>query len=67
MALPVENYFALVSSSGIVCLTMVTNNVAGPEISVGPAIILGSFQQQNFYVEYDLKNDRFGFRPQSCK
>ncbi|XP_062112543.1 probable aspartyl protease At4g16563 [Humulus lupulus] len=67
MAFPVENYFALVSGSGIVCLTMVTNNVAGPEISAGPAIILGSFQQQNFYVEYDLKNDRFGFRPQSCK
>lgn len=67
MALPFPNYFALVSSSGIVCLTVVTNGAVGPEFSAGPAVILGSFQQQNFYVEYDLKNERFGFRRQSCK
>ncbi|KAM5559362.1 putative aspartyl protease [Rosa sericea] len=67
MALPLNNYFALVTSGGVVCLTIVTDGVAGPSVASGPAIILGNFQQQNFYVEYDLEHDRFGFRKQSCK
>ena len=32
----------------------------------GPAIILGSFQQQNYLVEYDLEKERLGFRRQPC-
>lgn len=67
MALPLSNYFSLVTSSGVVCLTIVTDGVVGPDMAVGPAVILGSFQQQNFYVEYDLENERFGFRKQICK
>ncbi|PON70082.1 Aspartic peptidase [Parasponia andersonii] len=67
MALPLNNYFALVTSSGIVCLTVVTSNGGiGRDLTAGPAIILGNFQQQNFHIEYDLKNERFGFRRQSC-
>jgi hypothetical protein len=67
MKLPVENYFSLVGEGDVACLTVVTDGVAAPERSGGPAIILGNYQQQNFNVEYDLENDRFGFGPQSCQ
>ncbi|CAJ2632270.1 unnamed protein product [Trifolium pratense] len=67
MKLPVENYFSLVGEGDVVCLTFVTDGVSAPERSGGPAIILGNYQQQNFNVEYDLENDRFGFGPQSCQ
>lgn len=67
MALPVANYFSLVTDSGIICLTLVTDNVVGSAVTGGPAIVLGNYQQQNFYIEYDLENERFGFRRQSCK
>ncbi|KAL6145486.1 hypothetical protein ACLB2K_056172 [Fragaria x ananassa] len=67
MAMPFNNYFALVTSDGVVCLTIVTDGVAGPGVAAGPAVILGNFQQQNFYVEYDLERERFGFKKQSCK
>ncbi|KAL2323024.1 hypothetical protein Fmac_027403 [Flemingia macrophylla] len=62
MRLPVANYFSLVGESDVACLTVVSDDVAG-----GPAVILGNYQQQNFYVEYDLENQRFGFRSQSCE
>jgi len=65
MALPLSNYFSLVDS-GVICLTIVSDNVAGPGIGGGPAIILGNYQQRNFYVEFDLENEKFGFKQQSC-
>ncbi|KAI4300575.1 hypothetical protein L6164_033937 [Bauhinia variegata] len=67
MTLPLTNYFSLVGKSASACLTIVTDNVVAPPMNGGPAIILGNFQQQDFYVEYDLENERLGFRPQSCK
>ncbi|MCL7037878.1 hypothetical protein MKW94_027403 [Papaver nudicaule] len=67
MELPLANYFSLVGNSQVVCLTIVTNNADSTRgVSNGPSIILGNFQQQNFYVEYDLENERFGFRQQTC-
>jgi hypothetical protein len=27
---------------------------------------LGNYQQRNFHVEFDLKNERFGFKQQNC-
>ncbi|XP_030924968.1 probable aspartyl protease At4g16563 [Quercus lobata] len=65
MELPVVNYFVPVDvgNSSLVCLTIMTGSTVD---SVGPAIVLGNTQQQNFYVEFDLKNDRFGFRKQTC-
>uniref|UniRef100_A0A2P2Q5H4 Pepsin A n=1 Tax=Rhizophora mucronata TaxID=61149 RepID=A0A2P2Q5H4_RHIMU len=65
MELPLTNYFAI-AGDGVVCLTIVTNNLAGPGAVSGPAIILGNFQQQNFYIEYDVQNNRFGFKQQRC-
>ena len=67
MKLPLANYVAFLGGDEIVCLTIVTDGVAGKDFSGGPSIILGNFQQQNFYVEYDLRNERLGFRQQSCK
>ncbi|XP_061338026.1 probable aspartyl protease At4g16563 [Gastrolobium bilobum] len=68
MALPVANYFSLFGDAEVACLIIVSDGgAAGPARAGGPAIILGNYQQQNFYVEYDLENERFGFRPQSCK
>lgn len=67
LALPFVNYFALAGNTSVVCLTIVTDGVISPQQAGGPAVIFGNFQQQNFYVEYDLENERLGFRPQSCK
>lgn len=61
MALPVENYFALVDNE-LLCLILTTDNAVGG----GPAIVLGDFQLQNYYLEFDLANDRFGFAKQKC-
>lgn len=61
--LPVENYFAVAGDGSAVCLTVVTHR----EAYGGPAIILGNFQMQNYYVEYDLRNQRLGFKQQLCK
>ncbi|XP_041024262.1 probable aspartyl protease At4g16563 [Juglans microcarpa x Juglans regia] len=67
LILPAVNYFALAGNLSVVCLTIVTDNSSGLGSTGGPAIIFGSFQQQNFYVEYDLENERLGFRQQNCK
>ncbi|EYU26753.1 hypothetical protein MIMGU_mgv1a026671mg [Erythranthe guttata] len=69
MALPLENYFIAVSDGGksFVCLTAVTDDtLLGPELVGGPSVILGNFLMQNFHVEFDLRNERFGFRQQYC-
>ncbi|GLT94779.1 hypothetical protein SLE2022_125020 [Rubroshorea leprosula] len=66
MTLPLENYFAIVADKSVVCLTIITDSGIGSQISSGPAIILGSFQQQNYYVEYDLANKRLGFVKRNC-
>ncbi|XP_060169910.1 probable aspartyl protease At4g16563 [Lycium barbarum] len=65
MALPLANYFSIVGENDVICLTMLTDSRI--ESSTGPSIILGNFQMQNFFVEFDLKNDKFGFRNQECK
>ncbi|CAB4319952.1 unnamed protein product [Prunus armeniaca] len=63
MALPLENYVAPAGGK-VLCFTILSDN--GPVISSGPSIILGSFQMQNYHVEYDLQNERFGFKQQEC-
>ncbi|XP_057954185.1 probable aspartyl protease At4g16563 [Malania oleifera] len=63
MVLPVENYFWFYGE--VACMTLVTDDVF--QMGQGPSIILGNYQQQNFYMEYDLKNERFGFRKQNCE
>lgn len=64
MRLPVENYF-VVADAEAVCLAIVSDGAAG-QGAVGPSIIIGSFQQQNYYMLYDLARERLGFRRQNC-
>ncbi|OMO82540.1 Peptidase A1 [Corchorus capsularis] len=65
MKLPTANYFSFVSAT-VACLMIVTDSQGDYYNRFGPAIILGNFQQQNYYVEFDLANDRFGFAERSC-
>ncbi|KAE8689944.1 hypothetical protein F3Y22_tig00110930pilonHSYRG00037 [Hibiscus syriacus] len=66
MVLPLTNYFSFVGDDTVVCLMVITDNVVDQGSHGGPAIILGSFQQQNYYIEFDLANDRFGFAKKRC-
>jgi len=69
VALPLENYFVEIDG-GAACLAVVTDGgVGGGEGGAGqsgPAVVLGNFQMQNYYLEYDLGNERLGFRQQLC-
>ncbi|CAI0544070.1 unnamed protein product [Linum tenue] len=65
MVLPVENYFTYVGSGEVACLAVVTDGMEEGS-GGGPSVILGNFQMQNFRVEYDLANQRFGFKQQPC-
>ncbi|CAI0391162.1 unnamed protein product [Linum tenue] len=65
MKLPVTNYFVL-AGDGAICFTIVSDNVVGTGLRGGPAIILGNYQQRDYYIEYDLEKERFGFKRQVC-
>ncbi|GFP96030.1 aspartic proteinase nepenthesin-2 [Phtheirospermum japonicum] len=65
LALPLGNYFSFWEDS-VVCMTVNTDN-GGGRVGPGPAIILGNYQQQDIYMEYDLENERLGFRKQFCR
>ena len=68
MALPAADYFSIVDGLGAVCLTILTDDDPdAPELAGGPSIILGNYQQQNIYLEYDLEKERLGFRKQICR
>ncbi|KAL8168095.1 hypothetical protein V2J09_009594 [Rumex salicifolius] len=68
MDLPLADYFILVNGGSIACMTVLTDpeGPVSPGVPSGPAMILGNYQQQDFYMEYDLENQRFGFKPQKC-
>ncbi|KAG6433876.1 hypothetical protein SASPL_105495 [Salvia splendens] len=64
MALPLADYFSFLDES-VICMTIVSSGGMEDGFGPGPAIILGNYQQQNFYIEYDLENERFRFRSQN--
>ncbi|KAH6762123.1 Eukaryotic aspartyl protease family protein [Perilla frutescens var. hirtella] len=66
MALPLADYFSFLEEL-VICMTLVTSKSMEGGVGPGPAIILGNYQQQNFYMEYDLEKERLGFRSQLCK
>ncbi|GJN01270.1 hypothetical protein PR202_ga18523 [Eleusine coracana subsp. coracana] len=76
MRLPLENYFVVAGithqdkeeeeeEEEAICLAVITDIANGP-VGGGPAIILGSFQQQNYLLQYDLQHHRIGFTRQPC-
>eukprot|EP01018_Ginkgo_biloba_P016734 Gb_05863 [translate_table: standard] len=64
MALPAANYFSYVLSLDTICLTILGNQ--GILDDNGPAVLLGNYQQQNFYVLYDREKNHLGFTHQIC-
>ncbi|KAK9723583.1 hypothetical protein RND81_05G009800 [Saponaria officinalis] len=65
MDLPMANY--LDAGQDNFCLPFANSTMQiGPGGS-GPAIIIGNYQQQNFHIEYDLENERLGFKRQNCQ
>ncbi|CAI9265261.1 unnamed protein product [Lactuca saligna] len=70
LSLPVADYFSFVGDDGddgVLCMTIVSSNLIGSNSSIGPSIIIGNYQQQDIYFEYDLENGVLGFRKQICK
>ncbi|KAF3442726.1 hypothetical protein FNV43_RR16643 [Rhamnella rubrinervis] len=65
MELPFWNYFMGLRNTGVMCMAIVSYDVL-EQAYTGPAIILGNYVQQNFYVEYDLVKDRLGIKKQNC-
>ncbi|KAL3642730.1 hypothetical protein CASFOL_013545 [Castilleja foliolosa] len=64
MVLPLANYFTYADNdSSVVCMTIQNSGKVG----VGPAIILGNYLQQDYYIEYDLENNRLGILQHKCK
>lgn len=64
MVLPDENCFIQVTSDSF-CLAMLNTSIL--ENAIGPAALLGNYQQQNFYILYDREKNHLGFRQQNCK
>jgi hypothetical protein len=70
MVLPAENSFTAANGDNFlaaipdtVCLAIKN---AG-SVPVGPAVVFGNFQQNNFYLLYDRQNNRLGFAQRTCK
>lgn len=71
LVLPQENHFyamsAPINSTQVKCLLFQSMDGGdGGYQYGGPAGILGSFQQQNVEVVYDLEKERIGFRTTDC-
>ncbi|CAH1413942.1 unnamed protein product [Lactuca virosa] len=62
LSLPMADYFSQVEP-GVACMMIFPS---GLNVSIGPSIIIGNYQQQDIYVEYDLENGRFGFEKKKC-
>ncbi|KAL7609912.1 hypothetical protein Lser_V15G11941 [Lactuca serriola] len=60
LSLPMADYFSQVKP-GVACMTILPVTLRS-----GPSIIIGNYQQQDIYVEYDLENGRFGFKKKKC-
>lgn len=67
MVLHVASYFSYFSSFDSICLTMVSSEVIDSKVDNGPAVILGNYQQQNFYILFDREKNRLSFTQQTCK
>ncbi|RVX06042.1 putative aspartyl protease [Vitis vinifera] len=68
MVVPGKNYFVLIPEISLACFPLTTDAGTNTlEFTPGPSIILGNSQHVDYYVEFDLKNERLGFRQQTCQ
>ncbi|KAI3794806.1 hypothetical protein L1987_37445 [Smallanthus sonchifolius] len=67
LSLPPADYFSFLGDTGALCMTIVSSERIGSGQRTGPSIIIGNYQQQNIYLEYDLEKGRLGFKKQKCK
>lgn len=67
LSLPLADYFSFLGDSDVLCMTIVSSDLIGSGSKTGPSIIIGNYQQQNIYLEYDLEKGRLGFKKQICK
>ncbi|OMO82538.1 Peptidase A1 [Corchorus capsularis] len=65
MKLPMANYFSFVRDD-IACVMIYTDINGLLPVESGPAIVIGNLQQQNYFIEFDLANNRLGFAKQIC-
>ncbi|CAA0833243.1 Unknown protein [Striga hermonthica] len=68
LVVPVENYIGYWNDS-VICMMIWSNDseTTRDDYELGrPAIVLGQWQMQNVYVEYDLANNRHGLQPRNC-
>jgi hypothetical protein len=64
MVLPDENSFTAVNGDNFLAAIPDTICLAiknAGSVPVGPAVVFGNFQQNNFYLLYDRQNNRLGF------
>ena len=69
LAVPGWNHFVFDDKKRIACFYMTTDTnktTASESAQSFPSIILGNYAQVDYYLEYDHKNDRLGFRRQAC-
>ena len=66
MVVPGNMYFRFIPEIGFGCFPVTTDANKTLEFTPGPSIILGNYMQVNHYIEFDLKNNRLGFREQIC-
>ncbi|KAJ9695001.1 hypothetical protein PVL29_010475 [Vitis rotundifolia] len=67
MVVPGKNYFVFIPEISLACFPVVTDaGTSTLEFTPGPSVILGNYQQVDYYVEFDLKNERLGFRQRTC-
>ena len=66
MVVPAKNYFLLDDEMTFACFPLDTDGTKTLEATPGPSVILGNSQQVNYYIEFDLKNERLGFQQQTC-
>ncbi|XP_052520061.1 uncharacterized protein LOC128071136 [Budorcas taxicolor] len=66
MEISMMEYFSYSDDQDLACMSLVTSDSGDAGNAVGPSIVFGNYQQQDLYLEFDLENERLGFRDQTC-
>ena len=66
MVVPGKNYFGVEPEISLACFFIITDGSNTLDATPDASIFLGNSQHVDYYVEFDLKNERLGFRQQTC-